>query len=79
MLLFIVEDVFATSLGLILTPGVGKHPVRVGTPIRLVRPDGTILQTKICGIVFSERRDISIGKELCKEDVPVGTEVWTEE
>ena len=52
MLLFVVEDAFATSLGLILTPGVGTHPVRVGTPIRLVRPDGTILQTKISRNLF---------------------------
>jgi hypothetical protein len=53
MLLFVVEEVFATRVGLILTPGVGKHPVRAGTAIRLVRPDGSILHAKICGIVFS--------------------------
>ena len=76
MLLFVVEEVFATSVGLILTPGVGKHPVRAGTAIRLVRPDGSILHAKICGIVFSGRRDISVGEELTKEDVPIGTEVW---
>jgi hypothetical protein len=81
MLLFVVEAAFAiTGHGVILTPGIGKNDVRVGTPIRLLRPDGTILHSKICGIaLFNESHDILVGKEIRKEDVPVGTEVWVDE
>ena len=76
MLLFIVEQVFfITGRGIVLLPGLGKNPVRVGTPIRLVRPDGSTLDTKIRGIGFNEFRDILLGQEVQKEDVPVGTEV----
>jgi hypothetical protein len=78
MLLFVVEQVFSvTGRGVILLPGLGKNVVRVGTPIQLVRPDGSKLGTKIRGIGFNEFHDILVGQELRKEDVPVGTEVWT--
>lgn len=77
MLLFVVEQVFfVTGCGVVLLPGLGKNVVRVGTPIRLVRPDGSTLDTKICRIGFNEFHDIQLGKEVRKEDVPVGTEVW---
>lgn len=77
MLLFIVEQVFLiTDLGVVLLPGLGKNFVSVGTPIRLVRPDKSVLDTKITGITF-ETRDIFVGPEVRKEDVPVGTEVWS--
>jgi hypothetical protein len=62
--------------GVILLPGLGKNVVRVGSPIRLARSDGSTLDTKIRGIGFNEFHDILIGQELRKEDVPVGTEVW---
>ncbi len=43
MLLFVVEQVFKlTDIGVVLLPGLGKNAVRVGTPIRLVRPDKSI-------------------------------------
>lgn len=58
-------------------PGLGKNIVRVNTPIQLVRPDGSTLDTKICGIGFNEFREILPGEEVKKEDVPVGTEIWT--
>jgi hypothetical protein len=77
MLLFIVEQVFTiTDRGVVLLPGLGENVVRIGTPIRLVRPDKSVLDTKIAGITF-ETRDILVGPEVRKEDVPVGTEVWT--
>jgi len=41
-----------------------------------VRPDKSALDTKIAGITF-ETRDILLGPEVRKEDVPVGTEVRT--
>ena len=78
MLLFIVEDVFfITGRGVVLWPGLGKNIVRVGTPVRLIRPDKSVLDTKICGIAFNEFHDILLGPEVRKEDVPLGTEVWS--
>lgn len=77
MLLFTVEQVFLiTGRGVVLLPGLGEKPVRVGTPVRLVRPNQSTLDTKICGIGFNEFRDILLGPEVRKEDVPIGTEVW---
>jgi hypothetical protein len=78
-MLFIVENVFSiTGMGLVLTPGPRNHNVRVGTKIRLVRPDGIVFHAAIRGIIF-ETRDISIGQEWTKADVPIGTEVWLAE
>lgn len=78
MLLFVVEQVFLiTRRGVVLLPGLGKNIVQVGTPIRLVRPDGSTLDTKVRGIGFNEFHDILVGQGLRKEDVPIGTEVWT--
>lgn len=80
MLLFVVEQIFlVTGRGVVLLPGLGKHFVRVGTPIRLIRPDGSTLHTHIRGIGFNEFNDIAIGADLTKADVPVGTEVWVDE
>jgi hypothetical protein len=77
MLLFIVEQVFLiTGRGVTLLPGLGKNFVPVGTQIKLVRPDKSVLHTKIAGITF-ETRDILVGPEIRKEDIPIGTEVWT--
>lgn len=77
MLLFIVEKVFfITNRGVVLSPGLRKKVVRVGSPVRLIRPDKSTLDTKICGITFNEFHDILLVPEVRKEDVPVGTEVW---
>ncbi len=77
MLLFIVEQAFLiTGRGVVLLPGLGEKYIPVGSPIRLVRPDGSTLDTKIRGIGFNEFHDILVGQELRKEDVPIGTEAW---
>ena len=79
MFLFKVENVFMiTGWGLILVPGLGDKYVKAGSAIKLVRPDGSILRTKITGIIF-ESHDISIGRDIEKKDVPIGTEVWLDE
>jgi hypothetical protein len=77
MLLFTVDQVFLVTGGVVLLPGLGQNCVRVGTYIRLVRPGKSTLDTKICGIGFNEFHDILLGPEVQKEDVPVGTEIWT--
>ena len=76
MLLFTVKETFLlTGLGIVLTPGLGDKMVRVGQNIRLIRPDRSIIHTTIQGITF-ETKDILLGGQLTKEDIPIGTEVW---
>ena len=82
VLLFKVKEQFViTGRGLILTPGLGDKVklVTTGTRIKLIRPDQTELLTTIKGIAFEGTHDILISEEFTKEDVPVDTEVWTNE
>jgi len=80
MFLFTVEDTFwITGRGVVLTPGFGDKPVRIGTVIRLIRPDRSTLLTTIRGVEFHIDQPILIGENLKKEDVPIGTEVWLAE
>lgn len=87
-LLFIVEDAFQiTDRGCVLVPGPSAGPggptVRVGDPIRLVKPDGEVIDTEIRGIEMLGRRPrpkvitapILLPLDITKEQVPVGTRV----
>lgn len=75
MFLFKVEQIFMVSgRGLVLLPGAGHKAVSVGNAIKLIRPDASVVESKISGIVFNEAHHIFVA--LTKEDVPVGTEVW---
>jgi len=65
-----------TDRGVVLLPGLGKNVVKTNTAIRLVRLDGSTIDTKICGVGFNEFHDILLGQEAWKKDVPVGIEVW---
>lgn len=65
-----------TGRGLLLTPGLQDKSAKIGDRLKLVKPDKTILVTVITGIVFNDRRDILVGSNLTKDDVPIGTEVW---
>lgn len=77
MFLFKVDERFmVTGRGLILVPGLGDKKVIVGDPIKIVRPDQTTVYTNIRGIGWNEFRDILVGSELAKDDVPIGSEVW---
>lgn len=82
ILLFIVENKFTiTGRGLILTPGLGDNAkfVETGSKIKLVRPDKTVIETKINGITFEGNHDIIIPLEINADQIPIGTEVWTME
>lgn len=82
VLLFKVENQFTIrGRGMILTSGPGDHVknVMTGANIRLVRPDKSELTTTIKGIAFEGSHGILISGEFTKADVPVGTEVWTNE
>ena len=86
--LFVVEDTFyIKGRGLVPVPGIvpeGEERFRVGDPIMLKRPDGSCLETTIGGIEMISctpprpKTDVVILlKGLNKEDVPVGSEVWS--
>jgi hypothetical protein len=86
--LFVVEDTFTiTGRGLVLVPGIipeGEERFRAGDPILLKRPEGSSLTCKIGALEIlmrvppDRKRDVVIMlKERRKEDVPIGTEVWS--
>ena len=85
--LFKVEDTFLiTGRGLVLVPGIvpiGEERFRAGDPLLLKRPDGSELTTTIGGLEMlcpNPRRDVIIMlKGFTKEDVPIGTEIWSTE
>lgn len=77
MFLFKVEDHFlVTGRGLVLVPGLRDKKANVGDSIKIVRPDQTTIETIIRGIGWNEFRDILVGNDLTKNDVPIGSEVW---
>jgi hypothetical protein len=83
--LFVVEDTFfIKGRGLVPVPGIvpiEEERFRVGDPLLLKRPDGTSISTTIGGLERlcpNPRHDVVIMlKGFSKEDVPVGTEVWS--
>ena len=82
-----VEDTFLiTDRGLIIVPGIPRNEkgwkLSDGEPLELRRPDGTSLQTTIAAIELGGRGKftaILLPRELTKDDVPIGTEVWVGE
>jgi hypothetical protein len=80
MFLFKVEDSFIVpERGLILVPGLGEKKAAIGDKVKIVRPDRSTIETTIRGISFNEHRDILVGPNLPKEDVPNGSEVWLDD
>lgn len=88
-LLFIVEHAFQiTDRGCVLVPGPsaesGGQALRVGDPVRLVTPDGQVVDTVVRGIELINRRPrpqlitlpILLPRNITKEQVPVGTRVF---
>jgi hypothetical protein len=84
--LLVVEDSFLIKgRGLVPLPGIvpqGKERFRVRDPILLKRPDGSTRGWQIDGLELihsvTPREDVVILlKGLGKEEVPIGTEVWS--
>jgi hypothetical protein len=86
--LFIVEDTFyIKGRGLVTVPGVlcqGEERLRVGDPLVLIRPDGSRLEWIIGGIELiscspprPKHEVVILLQGLSKDDVPIGTEVWS--
>jgi hypothetical protein len=85
-LLFVVEDTFAIpGRGLLLTPGIipgGKVILRAGDRIRMRRPDGKTTDSTISSnecLMSAPHNNASylVFNELTKDDVPIGTEIWS--
>src|SRR5688500_14645272 len=80
---FNVADTFTIrGRGVVLLPGltpINDERFRVGDPLLLKRPDGVELCAWISGIeLFSGTPEVPvILNGLTKEDVPLGTEVWS--
>lgn len=81
--MFNVADTFTIrGRGVVLQPGlnpINDERFRMGDPLLLKRPDGTELGTWISGIeLFSGTPEVPVLLSgLSKEDVPLGTEVWS--
>jgi len=82
--LFTVEDAFTIrGRGTILVPGLipqGDERFRVGDLVRLLRPDGSEVEKPIGGIdMFNvpAHGGYAIVVALPKQEVPIGTEVWS--
>jgi translation elongation factor EF-Tu-like GTPase len=86
-LLSIVEDVFEIAgRGCVIVPGIptdSKLRVKVHDRLRLVRPDGTSISTRVAGIEMinvptpaAHPIPILLSAQICKTDVPIGTQVF---
>lgn len=87
-LLFVVEGAFQmTGRGCVLVPGPSAEPggpvLRIGDPIRLVKPNGQTVDTCVRGIEMIHRRPrpkvitapILLPKEITKDQASIGTQV----
>jgi len=89
-LLFTVEDVFAIhGRGCVLVPAIPSgldFKIKPTDQIQLRTPDGRVLDSRIESVEFLYgknadgdrhcRMAIMLPKDIAKEDVPKGTEVW---
>jgi hypothetical protein len=82
--LFTVEETFALrERGTILVPGLpggGGDRWRIGDPLVLRRPDGSAVKTAIRGLDGhpGPRGAVPVLVPVNEDEVPVGTEVWSE-
>jgi hypothetical protein len=85
--LFTVTNTFLIQgRGIVLMPGIipqRDERFRVGDFVELRRPDNSIVRVQIAGIEIMNpmprdgSRMVLIKKPERKEDVPIGTEVWS--
>jgi hypothetical protein len=83
--LFVVTDaVVIKGRGIVLLPGIlpaGDEIFRAGDTILLRRPDGSSVTTAISSLEFvcpNPRNEVHVMLAAAnKEDVPIGTEVWS--
>jgi hypothetical protein len=83
--LLIVTDRFSIrGRGLVATPGflpLVHEQFRAGDPLLLKRADGTVVHATIASLRVDDRSPshevVLMLKDLTREDVPIGTEVWS--
>lgn len=82
---FSVSYAFEVGDGLLLTPGVGdlEVPIRVGQPLELRRPDGSVLRTAVAALQMLHAPNpipnpFVLLRGVPAADIPAGTEVWVE-
>jgi hypothetical protein len=82
-LLFNVENIFmVTGRGLTLVATLEDYKPKFSDLLIIVRPDRSIIETKIRGVGFGNPSTITsilVDEGLTKEDIPIGSEVWLEE
>jgi hypothetical protein len=86
-LLFIVQHVVTIKgRGVALIPGIVPEEgeaFRVGDPLELRRPDGSVIKTRIGSLELLDPRPrpdeatVMLPISVTTPDVPVGTEVWS--
>lgn len=82
MMLITVKDVFDLGNRLVLLPGVDSSVVDIFkeiTAVKLIFPNGSSRKVDIYGIEPNPQRiyPIAIHKSLEKNEIPIGTQVWT--
>lgn len=80
----VAETLIVPGRGIVLVPGiapVGNERFHVGDPLLLKRPDGMEMATTIGSLEFlcpnPDNEVVVVLHEFGKDDVPVGTEVWS--
>lgn len=91
ILLSKIEQVFQfNDLGCIIVPGIpteikNRCKLKVGDEIELRFPDGKVMSTKIasinmvCGTPSPPPIPLMLPKEIKKNEIEIGTEVWIDE
>ena len=78
--LFKVKDIFMlTERGLTLVATMEDNKPKFNDSLKIIRPDKSTIETQVRGISFGDPITITailVGKELTKEDIPIGSEVW---
>jgi hypothetical protein len=86
ILLFPVEDVFTIAgRGCVIVPGFNsdRHPSshpRLGNPLRLVRPDGSEIDSRMRGMEMlnpgAATTPLLLSSDIIATEVPIGTHVY---
>jgi len=86
-LLSTVDDVFQIrGRGCVIAPGIPRSVewrIQIGAAVRLIRPDGSNVETVINGIEMGGPLDspgipVLLGAEVSKNQIPLGSQLWVQ-